>query len=162
MKFPTQFDSHERKPAKLGNPIKTLYGPVFDANGVMSLEEKGKENLYAYIQSHKDSVDIQVLLQRYSNGDASALSKAQGVYGDFTNMPTTMAELLNRMAKGQEFFNGLPVEVRAKFNHSFSEFMAASDRPDFWQLLGFSPDPAGDPAPAPAPAGDPAPGGVSE
>lgn len=35
-------------------------------------------------------------------------------------------------------FMELPVEVRAKFNHSFQEFLASSGEPDFLEKLGFS------------------------
>lgn len=135
-KFRTQFDERPRYQCCTGSRIKKLYAPRFDENGVMDLVEKGEENLYEYIQSHKDSVDINTLLRRYAQGDPDALSRVQAAYGDFTGLPSTYADLLNAVNDGKQYFESLPVDVRAQFNHSFSEFMASMDGPDFWRKLG--------------------------
>ncbi len=140
MKFKTQFDPHDRIHANKGDPVKILYGPVFDTAGRMNLEEKGRENLYDYIQSFAESVDIHVILKRFANGETDALSKVQGAYGDFTQFPTTYAEMLNVVQRGEEFFNELPVETRAKFGHDFSQFIAAMDSPDFLTRIGAAPE----------------------
>ena len=58
------------------------------------------------------------------------LNRVQGFYGDITSMPSTFADALNIVRSSEEFFNSLPVEERAKFNHNFSEFLAAFDTPD--------------------------------
>ena len=134
MKFRTQF---EREPVKsnVGSREKITYGASYDEDGRIVLEEKGRENLYDYIQSHRDSCDIHVLLKRYANGEVDVLSQVQGSYGDFTEMPKTYAELLNRINEGETFFNSLPVETRAKFGHSFTQFMASLDSPDLYEML---------------------------
>lgn len=141
-KFATQFDDHARVHCDPGNPVKTLYGPIFDKNGVMSLQEIGKHNLYDEIQSHADSVDIHVLLQRYAQGDVGVFARVQGAYGDFTQMPRTFAEALNTMIAAEQYFNGLPVDVRAQFGHSFQQFIASMDAPDFTSRMGIAPDPS--------------------
>lgn len=146
-KFRTQFDEHPRYQCCTGSRIKKLYAPRFDENGVMDLVEKGEENLYEYIQSHKDSVDINTLLRRYAQGDPDALSRVQAAYGDFTGLPSTYADLLNAVNDGKQYFESLPVDVRAQFNHNFAEFMASMDGPDFWRKLGVVKDEA--PAPEP-------------
>lgn len=135
MKFKTQFDSHDRVIANSGDPEHILYSPVFDENGCMTLEESGRESIYDFIQSHADSVDIHVLLKRYANGEADVFSQTQGAYGDFTTIPTSYAELLNSVIAGENYFNSLPVEIRAKFNHSFADFMASMDKEDFAEKL---------------------------
>ena len=134
MKFRTQF---EREPVKsnVGSREKITYGASYDEDGRIVLEEKGRENLYDYIQSHRDSCDIHVLLKRYANGEVDVLSQVQGSYGDFTEMPKTYAELLNKINEGETFFNSLPVETRAKFGHSFTQFMASLDSPDLYEML---------------------------
>lgn len=125
MQFKTQFRQPERFLSNPGSPVKILYGPEFDEKGRMTLVEKGRENLYDFIQSFKESVDIHVLLKRFSNGETDVLSKIQGFYGDFSEFPRTYADLLNTVNEGEAFFNGLPVEVRSKFGHSFPVFMSA-------------------------------------
>lgn len=136
MNFKTQFHDHDRVIANPGTPEHILYSPVFDEDGRMSLEESGRENIYDFIQSHADSVDIHVLLKRFANGEADVFSQAQGAYGDFTTIPTSYAELLNSVIAGENYFNSLPVEVRAKFGHSFAEFMASMDKSDFLEKMG--------------------------
>ena len=115
--FSTQYRPRTRFISNVGQRERILYQPKFDENGVMDLVESGKEDLYDFIQSHAEAVDIHVILARFQNGDIDALSRVQGAYGDFTNMPTTYADLLNRVNEGQSFFNSLPVDIRAKFNH---------------------------------------------
>ena len=64
-----------------------------------------------------------------------------------------MAEALQRIADSEKVFMSLPVDVRAKFGHSFSEFLAASQEPDFLDRLGVKPDVQPEPVPAePSPA----------
>lgn len=140
MRFRTQYDSRQPVYQPAGSPIRTIYGPKFDGNGRMYLVETGKENLYDYIQSHADSVDIHVILKQYQNGDVSVLSRVQGAYGDFTQMPKTFAEALNTLIAAEQYFNGLPVDVRAQFGHNFNQFIASMDAPDFTSRMGIAPD----------------------
>lgn len=140
LKFRSQYDDHERVYQSPGDPIKTLYGPIFDKQGRMELQEIGQENLYDYIQSHADSVDIHVILKQYEQGDVSVLSRVQGAYGDFTQMPKTFAEALNTLIAAEQYFNGLPVEVRAQFGHNFNQFIASMDAPDFTSRMGIAPE----------------------
>lgn len=136
MEFKTQFDSHDRVLTNSGDPERITYGGSYDELGRIVLKETGRENLYDFIQSHADSVNIHLLLKRYQNGEIDVLSRVQGVYGDFTQFPTTYAEALNRMNECEQVFNSLPIEVRAKFDHNFSQFLAESGNSDFMDKLG--------------------------
>lgn len=136
MEFETRYRSPVRVHSNLGSPIKQLYTPVFDHDGNLNLVESGQEDLYAEIQSHKDSVDIHVLLQRYANGDSTALTRAQGSYGDFTEMPKTYAELLNNLIQGEKQFLELPVDVRAKFDHSFQNWLITAGSEEWCKAMG--------------------------
>ena len=135
-KFKTQYDPHDRVPANAGSPVRTVYGGRYDANGRVVLEEKGTEDLYGYIQSFKDSVDINVILARFSNGDTEALSRAQGFYADVTDFPTNMADALNRINECEEMFKSLPLEVRQKFDCSFEQFLSQSGTNDWLEKMG--------------------------
>ncbi len=138
MKFKTQFHERKRFFTNPGNPIKVKYGASYDEAGRVKLVEEGTENLYDYIQSFAESCDIHVLLKRYSNGEVDVLSKVQGMYGDFTEFPTTYAELLNTVNRGEAMFNEFPVDVRAKFNHNFAEFMVSLSDGSFFEKAGFT------------------------
>lgn len=168
-KFRSQFDSHTRLYTEPGSPVKVVYNPHYNAFGELIIEPSGEEDLYGYIQSHKDSCDIHKMLERFAAGDEDALSQAQGFYADVSGMPQTYAEVLNAVLAGEATFNQLPAEVKAQFDNSFAVWLSAMDRPDFAQRMGFSespvptdvsdsvlqpPAPASAPAsPAPAPSG---------
>lgn len=140
MEFKTQYDPHDRVSANAGSSVRTVYGGRYDVNGRVVLEEKGTEDLYAYIQSFKDSVDINVILARFSNGDTEALSRAQGFYADVTDFPTNMADALNRINECEEMFKSLPLEVRQKFDCSFEQFLSQSGSHDWLEKMGMVSD----------------------
>lgn len=137
--FMTQYDARDRIESNPGNPIKQLYTGSYNERGQVELVEDGTEDIYAFIQSFADSTDIHSILQRYHNGEVDVLEKVQGFYGDITEMPRTYAEALQRISDSEKVFMSLPVEVRAKFGHSFSEFLAASQEADFLDRLGVKP-----------------------
>lgn len=147
--FKTQYDARDRISTNPGNPIKQLFTGSYNERGQVELKEDGTEDLYAYIQSFAESTDIHSILQRYQNGEVDVLEKVQGFYGDITEMPHTYAEALQRIADSEKVFMSLPVEVRAKFGHSFSEFLSASQEADFLDRLGVKPveEPASEPVP---------------
>lgn len=138
-RFMTQYDARQRIDSNPGNPIKQLYTGSYNERGQVELVEDGTEDLYAFIQSFAESTDIHSILQRYQNGEVDVLEKVQGFYGDITEMPRTYAEALQRISDSEKVFMSLPVEVRAKFGHSFSQFLAASQEDNFLELLGVKP-----------------------
>lgn len=137
--FKTQYDARDRIESNPGNSVKQLYSGTYNERGQVELKEDGTEDLYAFIQSFAESTDIHSILKRYQNGEVDVLEKVQGFYGDITEMPHTYAEALQRIADSEKVFMSLPVDVRAKFGHSFSQFLAASQEEDFLDLLGVKP-----------------------
>lgn len=135
MKFKNHY-SRQRKQSNVGDPIKKIYQAEVDKKGVINLVEIGEENLYDFIQSHADSVNIHRIIERFSRGEVDVLSKVQGAFGDFTTLPTTYAELLNRVIQGENEFAKLPVEVKAKFNHSFADFLTNAGTDEWFEKLG--------------------------
>lgn len=136
--FLTQFRKPERFYSNVGSSIRTTYSASYDDKGRIRLEESGTENLYDYIQSFAESCDIHVLLKRFANGETDVLSRVQGFYADVTELPQTYADMLNRLNEGEAFFKELPVDVRAKFGHSYSEFLASIGTPEFFDAFGMS------------------------
>lgn len=142
------YTSRVRFPSGLGNRMKKRYYPKYDEAGRWHLEEeKEMDNLYLDIQSHKDSCDINVLMARYRNGEVDVLNQINGQYGDYTEIPTNFAELMNNVIAGENMFNSLPVEVRAKFNHNFVEFMQSAGTDEWFANIGATRPVAPDRAP---------------
>lgn len=142
--FRTQFDEVGRVHANPGNPVKTIYTAQVDENGSVTLIEAGKENLYDYIQSHKDSCDINIIMKRFARGDVSALQQRQSFFGDFLNAPGSYAEALNSMIVAENYFESLPLEERAKYDHNFHKFLLSLDNNVAPSLV-----PTVDPVPSP-------------
>lgn len=143
VKFANAFEGHDRVRQNPGNSVHVLYAPKILEDGTLHLVESGREDIYESIQSHKDSCDIHVLLARYRNGETDVLSKVQGTFGDFTEMPKTYADLLNSMVAGENLFYSLPVETRAKFDHSLEKFIASMDNmPDWLEKMGYEAPPS--------------------
>lgn len=164
-KFRTQFEAYEtpvRVHQESGDRVKTVYSPFYDDFGVMQLRPTGKHDLYAEIQSHAESVDIHVLMERYQQGDAGALARVQGAYGDFTQLPSTFAEALNLMTAAEQYFLGLPVETRALFGHDFRQFIASMDQPDWTKKVGIDLPGASDLSPETPPAASAQPAAPAE
>lgn len=144
MEFRTQYDELDII-SNSGDRYEPTYKLKTDKNGVRDLVKTGQVDCYAMIQSHKDSVDLKLTLQRFANGDTTALNKVNGCYGDFTNMPTTFAELSQRVLDAEDMFNQLPLEVRREFDHSPSEFFAAIGTEKFEKALGINTSKVQDP-----------------
>lgn len=119
-----------------GSGEKPSFKMEIDKDGRRSLRRDGVIDVYAQIQSHKDSVDIHYIMERFANGDASVLSKAQGIYGDFTNVPTSVVELQQRVMDAERLFYTLPVDVREKFEHNPSMFYASIGSDAFNEVMG--------------------------
>lgn len=153
-KFRTMYDPHDRQVSNSGDREKPIYRAQLDEHGHLELIEDGKESVYDYIQSHRDSVDLHKILDRFQQGDVAALSRVQGVYADLTSMPKSYAEMLNAVIAGEQYFAGLPLEVRARFGHSFQQWMVSMDQPDFAEKMGWQ-QPAHEQPVAGSPAADP-------
>lgn len=134
--FRTQFEKPERVIAESGDAVKEEFVGRYDDRGHLVLEPAGQTNMYDMIQSHADSVDINILMQRYANGELDVLQRVQSMYADVTDMPKTMADLLNKVKAGEEQFNALPLEIRALFNHSMSEWLATAGSPEWLEKMG--------------------------
>lgn len=138
--FSHQYRPKERHLTNPGSGEKILYTAEYDSKGRLVLRESGKEDLYGYIQSHRDSVDIHVLLKRYQNGELDVMERTQGFYADVSDIPDTFAGILNVVRKGEEVFAKLPAEERSRYNNSFSEWLANFDD----RLRSFASGDAGD------------------
>lgn len=129
-KFRTQFD-RKAVPYPDTTSIVTDYQLSLAPDGKEVLVAVGEHDIYPEIQSHAKSVDINEIVLRYQRGDIDVLAQRAGMYGDFTNMPTSYAELYQNVLDAQAYFDSLPLEVRQKFDHSFSKFFISIGTPEF-------------------------------
>lgn len=114
----------ERYYTNPGTPVKINKIPKIDKDGTITLIDGEKTNFQEYIESFRDETDIEQIIYRFINGDPSALSKAQGFYGDMKGMPKDYAEVLNLVYDGQRVFENMPVDVKEKFGNDFNQWFA--------------------------------------
>lgn len=129
MKFRNQYDKIEPHTfiTNPGDPIRQDYVADEDGNPVPS----GKTNLYDEIQSHRASVELSTLLQRYAAGDETALNKIQGVYADVADAPSSLQELHERIRTVEEYFRDLPEGLRELFNNNPVEYVMSIGTTEF-------------------------------
>lgn len=112
-------------PNEPGKKEQPILGYKYEKDGTKTLVVKGIKDRYQEAQDALPGVEIKTLIDRYSKGDIAALERVKGIYGDFTETPTTMVEALNTVQNATEAFNKLPKEIRAKFENSIDQFIAA-------------------------------------
>lgn len=110
--------------------------PTYTANDDGYPVESGTVNIYDEIQSHRQSVELSTLLQRYAQGDVTALNRIEGVYADVVDMPSTYSELFERVRDAENSFNALPDDVRALFDNSPVSFWQSIGTPEFASKIG--------------------------
>lgn len=126
--FDTQFTFRDRVTCCSGERLVPRFRSEVTAKGDVTLIPDGEDNLYEYIQSFKESCDINNIVARFARGDVDALNRVQGTYFDAVGMPTTYAELLNTVIAGRELYDSLPLEVKEKFGFSFERWMSSLDQ----------------------------------
>ena len=105
--------------------------PTYTSNEDGLPVESGTVNIYDEIQSHRESVELSTLLQRYAQGDVTALNRIEGVYADVVDMPSTYSELFERVRDAENSFNALPEDVRVLFDNSPVSFWQSIGTPEF-------------------------------
>lgn len=114
-----------------GELVEDDYRIHYDKNGVRMLVKDGKINTFDEIQSHRDSVDINVILKRYMNGDFTVLNRNDPQYLDTTAFPESFAEWFERGEAAKRYFYSLDPDVRAIYNNSFEQFLSAEVPAEF-------------------------------
>lgn len=114
-----------------GSGLRQLYIPCF-VDGCFTIEESGVFDLQEQINANASSCDINVLVSRYNAGDLTALSRRQGLFGDFTSAPDSYRQALEIVKGFESAFSDMSDSDKAGANTAF-EFLDKiknSDSPD--------------------------------
>lgn len=120
-----------------GDEYDKKYRIVIDERGHKVLKQDGKTNRYEKIQAHAEETSIEVILKR-SELDPTVLYKRAGQYGDFTEMPQSLAEAQQMMIDLRHTFERLPVDVRKKFDNSPEAFIQKAGSKEWLDILGLN------------------------
>lgn len=121
----------ERFPAAVGSGIVQLYTPKVNESGILELVPDGEHNLYAEIQSHARSTDLDMIVERYFSGDPTALNRVQGTYMDVSEVPTSFHEAIDLVQRAEREFVQLPPDIRDRFGNDWQQWLAAMGSEDW-------------------------------
>lgn len=125
-----------------GCGIVQLYRADYTKEGVLELKEDGEHDLYADIQSHVASTDLNMILERYFSGDPTALNRVQGTYMDVTQVPDNYHEAMAMIDNARKDFAQLPPEIKERFNNDANQWIAALGTADWFTKMQMSTVPA--------------------
>lgn len=121
--FRSKYEDHDHVYSEAGSPIKIEY-QLRIVDNAEEIVETGKSNLYDYIQSHADSVDITKILERCALiEDYSMLNRMPTQFMDVTEMPQSLAEAYAQVQDAKNFFERMPIDIKESYNNNFVEFL---------------------------------------
>lgn len=115
-----------------------------DENGIIQLVEVGQKDLVAMHQRDADLNNVNVLYERFCNGDISALSRMQGSYLDAIGLPRDLRGVYETAENFRRAYDNLSPEQKQKY--TFERFMSEAGS-ESW-IKDFSPAPEPPPSPA--------------
>lgn len=133
MDFPTKYTKDNSNIiSEVGSPVLQEYEYSLDKEGRKSLVKKDSViNVYERIQADRDSCDINKLMERFALGDTEAININKGFYVDARDLPKDYREVFERGLEAEQYFDSLPVELKAMFDNSHSVFFTEIGSKDF-------------------------------
>lgn len=122
-----------------GRPDRAVFQLGIDPQtGAEELYPVGKENMQEFYDASADSCDLHQIIARVRAGEIELLNANPGFYGDITNVPMTMQDLLNTRIDAKRMYDNLPLET--KKNMDFDDFMKDAGSRQWLEALGFRMD----------------------
>lgn len=88
-------------------------------------------------QQFKDECEIESLLKAHNLGQVMGILNHHGqqpLYADVTDVPN-FHDAQNHVSRAREYFEGLPSDVRSRFNNSLAEFLTSLNDPGAREAL---------------------------
>lgn len=90
--------------------------------GRPKLIKAGKEfDVFDWIQEGREDTEIYTTLEKYNCIDRMKLDH-EALFGDMTEMKD-LRGTIEQAKRGQELWNGLPIDVRSEFNNDIANFI---------------------------------------
>lgn len=118
-----------------GSKIRRIYEPRFTETGARILVCVGKESIHDFIQSFKESTDMNVIMKRFMLGDTGVLNSNHGFYANVVGAPKTLSEFLNAQIMSNQLFEKLPIDVRAAFGNDVNKFFMTYGSPEWMDTV---------------------------
>ena len=139
-----------RKYTEPGKMFRTKYKLSYSLRtNAQEIFPVGIEDVQGMIDSYRDGCDLNKIVQKVAIGDVSQLNVSPGFYGDISDMPMNLMDVLNARLEVNRLFDNLPDELQKKFG-SVSEFLMSAGTDAWFEKLGAKLDGADITPPAPA------------
>lgn len=122
-----------------GSRYRDVYTPDLKKDGTIELVVTGKEDLWELYNSFADSCDLNSLIERFEAGDVNALNRGNPVFLDLLGAPKSLAEAYQMNFRAEAAFEGLPAQIREKFDNSFMKFLSDAGSPEWFDALKIEP-----------------------
>lgn len=130
-----------------GDEFARIFEPYFDGY-TTTLREVGKRNVQEEMDAYAPYTDISYMLNQLKVGDTSVLAHSQPCYGDFSDLSSNPADVINTVRYAETAFGQLPASDRAAYGNDWRVWLTA-------QLQTSSnPLPVGGPVDSAPPVGD--------
>lgn len=132
MKFRTQYNNDVKPLSNSGSYLRPVYHLEYDEHGTETLVQIGVHDQYKEIQSYRDGCDLAMILSRLDKASVNGMMSTyqfddilSGEVLDVFDFPKNPGEMLNLAKKGEQLFQGLPVEVREAFDFNSRNFISS-------------------------------------
>lgn len=132
-RVPDDFSVFTSPPGDLFHDVLT---PSFRSDGTIELTVTDRVDIKKEINSHRDETDMAFILSRLMAGDDSVLDSRPPMYGDFTQLPNSYAEMLNLVLDGERYFDSLPLDVRNKFDNDHAKWFSTIGSDSWVSAMG--------------------------
>lgn len=123
-----------------GSLEKQLYAAKVLKDGTIDIQPSGKENIQDKIESFRSQTDMSYILKQIALGNDDVLVRSIGQYGDFTEMPKTMAEAMQLQIDAEKEFYKLDLDTRNKFNNDFRNWLVTAGTPEWIEKMNIIQD----------------------
>lgn len=134
-----ELNKEEKFVCDSGSRYRDVYTPDLKKDGTIELVVTGKEDLWELYNSYADSCDLNSLIERFEAGDVSALNRGNPVFLDLLGAPKSLAEAYQMNFRAEAAFEGLPAQIREKFDNSFMKFLSDAGSPEWFDALKIEP-----------------------
>lgn len=136
-------NKHSRVPDALefkspaGDLFHDVYSSYYKPDGSIGLKVSDRVDIKKEINSYRDETDMSYILSRLMAGDDSVLNPRPPMYGDFTQLPSSYADMLNMVIEGSRYFDSLPLDIRNKFDNDHGKWFASIGSDSWLESMGF-------------------------
>lgn len=102
--------------SKAGQRMKPEYIGEPDEDGIIQLVKVGETDLVELHQRDAYANDVNVLYQRFCNGDITALSQVQGTFMDAIGLPRDLRGMYDMVEGYRKIYDNIPDAEKAGYS----------------------------------------------